>query len=53
MKGKKLLRIGTVFSGSGALEQALFQLGIPHQGVFACDNGERYITGKKNGKVLE
>ena len=52
MKGKKLLRIGTLFSGIGAFEQALLQLGIPHQIVFACDNGERYIKGK-NGKVLE
>lgn len=47
MKGNKLLRIGTLFSGSGALEQALFQLGIPHQSVLAWDNGERYITDKK------
>ncbi len=52
MKGKKLLRIGTLSSGSGAFEQELFQLGIPHQSVFARDNGERYITGN-NGKVLE
>ena len=52
MKGNKLLRIGPLFSDSGAFDQALFQLGIPHQSVFACDNGERYITGKKTGKFL-
>jgi site-specific DNA-cytosine methylase len=52
MKDLKLLRIGTLFSGSSAFEQALFQLGIPHQSVFACDNGERYITGKNTGKFL-
>lgn len=37
------LKIATVFSGIGAAEQALKQLGIPHEIVFACDNGERYL----------
>ena len=49
---ERLLRVGTLFSGIGAFEQALLQLGISHQIVFACDNGERYIKGK-NGRVLE
>lgn len=52
MKGNKLLRIGPLFSDSGAFEQAPFQLGIQHQSVFACDDGEQYIAGK-NGKILE
>lgn len=37
------LRIATVFSGIGAAEQALKQLGVNHEIVFACDNGERYL----------
>lgn len=52
MKGKKQLCIGTLLSGIGAFGQALLRLGIPHQIVFACDDGERCIKGK-NGKVLE
>lgn len=39
-----MIRIGTVFSGIGAAEQALQQLGIEHEIVFACDNGERYLS---------
>lgn len=38
-----MLRIATVFSGIGAAEQALKQMGIDHKIVFACDNGERYL----------
>jgi DNA (cytosine-5)-methyltransferase 1 len=38
-----MIRIATVFSGIGAAEQALQQLGIEHEIVFACDNGERYL----------
>ena len=36
------LRVATVFSGIGAAEEALKQMGIDHEIVFACDNGERY-----------
>ena len=43
MKAKKSLRVGTLFSGIGAFEQALKQMKIPHEIVFACDNGERYL----------
>lgn len=32
-----MIKIGTDFSGIGAPEQALKQLNIPHQVVFACD----------------
>ena len=38
-----MVRIGTVFSGIGAAEHALSQMGIDHDIVFACDNGERYL----------
>lgn len=41
------LRVGTLFSGIGAFEQALKQLKIPHKIVFACDNGERYLDAPK------
>ena len=38
-----MIKIATVFSGIGAAEQALLQMGIEHEIVFACDNGERYL----------
>ncbi len=38
-----MLKVATVFSGIGAAEQALKQMGIDHEIVFACDNGERYL----------
>lgn len=40
----KPLQIGTLFSGIGAAEFALKRLGIEHNIVFACDNGERPLT---------
>lgn len=40
MAKKSIIRLGTLFSGIGAIEQALLRLGIAHQIVFACDNGE-------------
>ena len=42
MKMKKI-KIATVFSGIGAIEQALLKNHIPYDIVFACDNGEREI----------
>lgn len=40
-KEKKIsLRLATVFSGIGAIEQALLRMHIPHEIVFACDNGD-------------
>lgn len=38
-----MLKLATVFSGIGAVEQALKQMNIEHEIVFACDNGERYL----------
>lgn len=43
-----LLKVATVFSGIGAFEFALKRLGIKHQIVFACDNGEREIEYPKD-----
>lgn len=37
----KTIYVGTVFSGIGAPEQALRKLGVKHEVLFACDNGER------------
>ncbi len=35
-----MIRLGTLFSGIGAIEQALSLMEIKHKIVFACDNGE-------------
>lgn len=35
-----MIRLGTLFSGIGAIEQALLRMGQEHSFVFACDNGE-------------
>ncbi|MBR4260843.1 MAG: DNA (cytosine-5-)-methyltransferase [Clostridia bacterium] len=35
-----MLKLGTVFSGIGAIEQALIRLNIEHEIEFACDNGD-------------
>lgn len=37
------IRLATVFSGIGAVEQALLKLSLPYEIVFACDNGGRII----------
>jgi len=38
-----MIRLATVFSGIGAVEQALKKLNLEHEIVFACDNGEREL----------
>ena len=38
-----MIKLATVFSGIGAVEQALKRMEIPFETVFACDNGERSI----------
>ena len=40
MSKKIKIRLGTLFSGIGAIEQALNLMNIEHENVFACDNGE-------------
>jgi hypothetical protein len=37
---KRPLKVGTLFSGIGAFEEALKQLDLPHDIKFACDTGE-------------
>lgn len=44
-----MLRIGTVFSGIGAIEHAIKRMAIPHKIVFACDNGDVDIFKIKIG----
>lgn len=39
-----MLKLATVFSGIGAPEEALKQLGEEFEIVFACDNGERELS---------
>ncbi len=40
MTKKNILKIGTLFSGIGAFEEALRQLNVSYEIKFACDNGE-------------
>lgn len=50
------LRIGTLFSGIGAFEQALEILNVPHTIEFACDNGGillEDIMSKSEKETLE
>ena len=42
-----MIRLATVFSGIGAVEQALKKLDLEHKIVFACDNGERELSLSK------
>ena len=42
-----MLKLATVFSGIGAIEHALDRMGIPHEIVFACDNGDVDILNKE------
>ncbi len=44
-----MLKIGTVFSGIGAIEHAIDRMGIKNKIVFACDNGDISILTKEIG----
>lgn len=46
-----MLKVGTLFSGIGAFEQALKKLNIENKIVFACDNGDRELDVPKE-KIL-
>ena len=43
-----MIRLATLFSGIGAIEQALKQLNIDYEISFACDNGERELSLSKD-----
>lgn len=47
-----MIKLATLFSGIGAIEQALLKKNIEHQIVFACDNGERELEMTKE-EILE
>ena len=42
-----MIKLATVFSGIGAIEHALDRMGLQHQIVFACDNGDVDILNKE------
>lgn len=42
-----MIRLATVFSGIGAIEHALDRMGLEHEIVFACDNGDVDLLSKK------
>lgn len=42
-----MLKIGTVFSGIGAIEHAINRIGLENEIVFACDNGDVDILSKQ------
>ena len=48
-----MIRLATVFSGIGAIEHALDRMGIEHNIVFACDNGDVEILTKKIGLNID
>jgi DNA (cytosine-5)-methyltransferase 1 len=47
------IRVGTLFSGIGAFEEALKQLEISHEISFACDNGEIELIPLSSGERRE
>lgn len=48
-----MLRLGTIFSGIGAIEQALLRLEIDYEIEFACDNGEISIPIDTDKELTE
>lgn len=48
-----MIRLATVFSGIGAIEQALKRMQVEHQIVFACDNGDVDILSKDVGMDVD
>lgn len=46
------MKLATVFSGIGAIEQALLRMGIDYELIFACDNGDVELN-LLSGKDLE
>ncbi|MEG1492311.1 MAG: DNA (cytosine-5-)-methyltransferase [Oscillospiraceae bacterium] len=48
-----MIKLATVFSGIGAIEHALYRMGIEHKIVFACDNGDVDILNKEIGLNID
>lgn len=53
MQSSHKLKVATVFSGIGGVEQALNRLAIPHEIVFACDNGDVQLNILKDKELAE
>jgi len=56
MSKKIKINLGTLFSGIGAIEQALNLMDIEHENIFACDNGElelKLLPPKKQAEYDE
>ena len=47
-----MIKLATLFSGIGAIEQAFLKQNIPHKIVFACAIGERDLNYTKE-EILE
>lgn len=47
-----MIRLATVFSGIGAIEHALDRMGLEHEIVFACDNGDEIAEEIENLKEI-
>lgn len=48
-----MIKLATVFSGIGAIEHALQRMGLDHEIVFACDNGDVEILTKDIGMNID
>ncbi len=48
-----MIRLATVFSGIGAIEHALYRMGLKNEIVFACDNGDINILDKEIGMNID
>ncbi len=48
-----MIKLATVFSGIGAIEHALQRMGLEHQIVFACDNGDVEVLTKNIGMNID
>ena len=48
-----MIKLATVFSGIGAVEHALDRMGLEHEIVFACDNGDVEVLTKKIGADID
>ena len=42
-----MIKLATLFSGIGAIEQAMLKTNTPYKIIFACDNGERELELSK------
>lgn len=44
MNAGQKIKLGTIFSGIGAIERAFKRMNINHEILFACDNGDRIVN---------